>query len=179
VVEKRTLALDAEADEARISAATGHLASHLIGRTVTGIRSVTLSASGDPVTDELSALAVSAFRATPSDDSDHVFVGGAARTAAAFDAVHTVREVLGILEHQLVVVGLLRDVLDRGLSVAIGAETGLLPLSECSVVVAPYEVEGERAGTIGVLGPTRMNYPQAMAAVAAVSQRLSRRLSEG
>jgi len=112
-------------------------------------------------------------------DADHVFVGGASRMAVAFDAVETVRRVLGTLEQQYVVVGLLRDVLDRGLSVAIGAEHGLAPLAECSVIVAPYEIEGERAGTIGVLGPTRMHYPQALAAVAVVSRRLGRRLSEG
>jgi heat-inducible transcriptional repressor len=99
--------------------------------------------------------------------------------ARAFDAIETVRSVLGILEQQYVVVTLLRDVLDRGLHVAIGSETGVAPLSECAVVVAPYEVEGERLGSIGVLGPTRMNYPQALAAVAVVSDRLSDRLAEG
>ena len=99
--------------------------------------------------------------------------------AAAFDAVETVREVLAILEQQYVVVTLLRDVLDRGLSVSIGSEHGIEPLADCSVVVAPYLVDGEYAGTVGVLGPTRMNYPQALAAVAVVSQRLGRRLSEG
>jgi heat-inducible transcriptional repressor len=46
-------------------------------------------------------------------------------------------------------------------------------------VVAPYTVDGEQVGTVGVLGPTRMNYPQALAAVAVVGQRLGRRLSEG
>jgi heat-inducible transcriptional repressor len=50
---------------------------------------------------------------------------------------------------------------------------------ECAVVVAPYTVEGERAGTIGILGPTRMNYSQALAAVATVSQRLGKTLAEG
>ena len=45
--------------------------------------------------------------------------------AAAFEAVDTVREVLSILEQQYVVVTVLRDVLDRGLQVAIGSETGL------------------------------------------------------
>ncbi|MBV9254495.1 MAG: heat-inducible transcriptional repressor HrcA, partial [Actinobacteria bacterium] len=40
-------------------------------------------------------------------------------------------------------------------------------------------VDGEHTGTIGVLGPTRMNYPQALAAVAVVSQRLGRHLHEG
>jgi heat-inducible transcriptional repressor len=47
------------------------------------------------------------------------------------------------------------------------------------VVVAPYLVAGERAGTIGILGPTRMDYPQALAAVAVVSRRLGETLSEG
>jgi heat-inducible transcriptional repressor len=99
--------------------------------------------------------------------------------ATAFDAVETVREVLSFLEQQYVVVSLLHEVLERGTNVSIGTEHGLEPLAECSIVVAPYEVEGERAGTIGVLGPTRMNYPQAMAAVAVVSERLGDRLSEG
>src|SRR3546814_12369227 len=82
----------------------------------------------------------------------------------------TVREVLGILEQQYVVVTLLRDVLDRGLQVAIGSETGMAPLAECALIVAPYQVDGEAAGTIGVLGPSRLDYPQAMAAVAVVSK---------
>jgi heat-inducible transcriptional repressor len=99
--------------------------------------------------------------------------------ATAFDAVDQIRQVLDILEQQYVVVGLLRDVLDRGLSVSIGTEHGLEPLADCSIVVAPYLVEGETGGTIGVLGPTRMNYPQALAAVAVVSKRLGTRLAEG
>ena len=98
---------------------------------------------------------------------------------SAFDAVGTIRQVLGILEQQVVLVTLLRDVLDRGLSVAIGTEHGVQPLADCSVIVAPYEVEGEQVGAIGVLGPTRMHYEQALAAVAVVSQRLGRALSEG
>jgi heat-inducible transcriptional repressor len=108
-----------------------------------------------------------------------VYVGGASNIAAAFDAVDVVRNVLHTLEQQYVVVSLLRDVLHRGLSVAIGAEHGVEPLVACSVVVAPYIVEGEPIGTIGVLGPTRMNYPQALAAVDVVSERLGRRLSDG
>jgi heat-inducible transcriptional repressor len=46
-------------------------------------------------------------------------------------------------------------------------------------VVAPYVVEGEAIGTVGLLGPTRMNYPQALAAVDVVSHRLGERLSDG
>ncbi len=116
---------------------------------------------------------------TQIHDAEHVFVEGASRVASAFDAVETVREILGILEQQFVVVSLLRDVMSRGLSVAIGTETGMTPLAECALVVSPYEIGGVAAGTIGVLGPTRMDYPQALAAVAVVSQRLSDRLTEG
>jgi heat-inducible transcriptional repressor len=103
--------------------------------------------------------------------------------AVAFETVDTIRSVLDVLERQYVVVNLLRDALERSSNVSIGAEHGSAqafePLTACSVVVAPYHVDGKPVGTIGVLGPTRMNYPEAMAAVAAVSDRLSQRLTEG
>jgi heat-inducible transcriptional repressor len=183
VVEKFTVELgeplpDGSGGEERIAAASAHLTRALVGRTLADLPAS--APSGDDAVDRVVAEALAAMRAPgPEHDADHVFVGGASRMAAAFDAVETVREVLSILEEQLVVVSLLRDVLDRGLSVAIGTEHGVEQLAECSIVVAPYEIEGERAGSIGVLGPTRMNYPQALAAVAVVSQRLGRRLSEG
>ena len=108
-----------------------------------------------------------------------VFVGGASAMASAFDAVDTVRTVLHTLEQQYVIVSLVRDILDRGLSVAIGAEHGIQPLAACSVIVKPVVVDGEQLGTVGVLGPTRMDYPQALATVEVVSDRLGRHLGDG
>ena len=64
--------------------------------------------------------------------------------ASAFDAVEVVRDVLRTLEQQFVVVSLVRDLVQRGLSVAIGVEHGVEPLSACSVVVAPIVVDGEQ-----------------------------------
>ena len=52
-------------------------------------------------------------------------------------------------------------------------------LADCSVVVAPYQVGGEPAGTIGLLGPTRMDYPRALATVDVVSGRLGASLGTG
>jgi heat-inducible transcriptional repressor len=183
-VEKHTLdlsgvAVDPEAGvgDERIAAATAHLSAHLVG--AVRARLPELPGTGDAATDGLCQRSLTSMRAERGDDPDQLFVGGTARVARAFDAIETVREVLGILEQQYVVVTLLRDVLDRGLQVAIGTETGMETLAECALVVAPYEVEGEPAGTIGVLGPTRMDYPQALAAVAVVSKRLSARLTEG
>ena len=174
-VEKRTLELSDDVGDERVAAAGAHLAAHLCGRTLAGLAHE-ITPTGDPATDDLVGRVQRSF--TPDAEADHVFVGGASRMVAAFDAVDTVRRVLGILEQQYVVVGLLQEVLDRGMSVSIGTELGVESLAECAIVVAPYDVEGEPAGSIGVLGPTRMHYPEAMAAVAVVSQRLSRRLSE-
>jgi heat-inducible transcriptional repressor len=111
-------------------------------------------------------------------ESDQVFVGGPSRLAQSFDAVETVRSVLGILEQQLVVVTLLRDVLNRGLSVAIGTEHGFEPLASCAVVVAPVSIDGQELGAVGLFGPTRMDYQRALAAAHVVGERLGERLGE-
>jgi len=178
-VEKATLELDDDLGDERLAAAGSHLTAHLEGKSLA--EDTPVPATGDRRLDGLVDAVLAALGAPAERDHDHVFVGGASRMAAAFDAVETVRQVLAILEQQYVVVSLLREVIDTDgehrLSVSIGTELGLQSLAECSIVVAPYQIEGEPLGTVGVLGPTRMNYPQAMAAVAVVSQRLGRRLS--
>ena len=181
-VDKRTLELlDPRDDptEEQINAATATLSSFLVGDVIG--RAGRIPPSGDPVVDRLAEAALASLQHGESSGEGHsqVFVGGAARMAEAFDAVATIRKVLDILEQQYVLVTVIRDVLDRGLSVSIGTEHGVQPLADCSIVVAPYQVEGERAGTVGILGPTRMHYEQALAAVAVVSKRLGNVLSEG
>ena len=174
-VESESIELDADMSDARLSAASVHLQKVLNGRPFSGLGTVT--GTGDSVVDALCAKAVDSLARVKKEDA--VFVGGASSVAAAFDAVDTVRQVLQTLEQQYMVVTLVRDILDRGLSVAIGAEHGVEPLANCSVVIAPVVVDGEQLGTVGVLGPTRMDYPQALATVEVVSDRLGRRLGEG
>jgi heat-inducible transcriptional repressor len=176
-VEKHTLELSRAVGEERLAAATAHLGAHLTG--VGRHALIDVPPTGDEVTDGLCRQAIATLSRERGEVPDQVFVGGTSQVARAFDAIETVREVLGVLEQQYVVVTLLRDVLDRGLQVAIGTETGMAPLAECALIVAPYQAEGEPAGTIGVLGPSRMDYQQAIATVAVVSRRLSQRLSDG
>jgi heat-inducible transcriptional repressor len=158
------------------------LAGMLVGRSLAAVATVTLddapTPSGADGVGPVLRATLAAMRGEHRHD-DQVYIGGTSDMVAAFDAVGTVSEILRILEQQLVVVSLLEDVLDRGLSVAIGTETGNQALADCSLVVAPYVVDGEAAGTIGVLGPTRMHYDQALSAVAVVANRLGHRLSEG
>jgi heat-inducible transcriptional repressor len=178
VIEKCSIELGDEAGDEVIAAAGAVLARHLTGSTIA--LAGTPPVTGHAATDTIVTTCAAAVRQGPaSTGADKVFVDGASRMAGAFDAVETVRNVLGILEQQYLVVTLLRDVLDRGMSVAIGTEHGVVPLEECAVVVAPFGAGEEANGTIGVLGPTRMNYSQALAAVAVISNRLGDRLGEG
>ncbi len=177
-VEKRTIEVDPETSEEVLALAGAQLGAHLIDRTLSA--QWVVPTSGSAPVDRLVAAARSAFDSMGgTGEAEHVFVGGPARLAESFDAVETVRSVLGILEQQLVVVTLLRDVLDRGLSVAIGTEHGYEPLSSCAVVVAPVSVDGQDLGAVGLLGPTRMDYPRAMAAAHVVGERLGERIGGG
>jgi heat-inducible transcriptional repressor len=174
-VETEHVELAEDVGPARLAAVTAHLQATLVGHTLGQLP--TVMPSGDADTDALCVAAVDALRRQATDDP--LFVGGTASMADAFDAVDVVRQVLHVLEQQYIVVTLVRDILDRGLSVAIGAEHGVEPLAVCSVVLAPVVVDGEQLATVGVLGPTRMNYPQALATVDVVSEHLGRRLADG
>ena len=173
-VENEVISIDDDTPDTVLGAASVHLANGLTGNTLASLAN--LIRTGDEATDTICTDAISAMQAVSTDD--HVYVGGASTVADSFDAVDVVRQVLHTLEQQFVVVSLVRDIVDRGMSVAIGIEHGVEPLSACSVVVAPVVVDGEHLGSVGVLGPTRMNYPQALATVDMVSNRLGRRLGE-
>jgi len=65
----------------------------------------------------------------------------------------------------------------QGVQIFIGGESGHTPLDECSVVTAPYEVDGQVVGTVGVIGPTRMAYERVIPIVDITAKLLSSALS--
>ena len=158
-----------------VGAASAVLDAALVGSTRSQPHAV--PETGDMSADRLVAAALAAL-ADDSTNPSELYVGGTAKITEKFEAVSSLRSVLSVLEEQLMVVSLLRSLVDRGLSVAIGSETGMKPLADCSVVVAPYEVDGEMVGSVGLLGPTRMDYSKALAAVHTVSRRLSASLGD-
>jgi heat-inducible transcriptional repressor len=173
-VESEPIELATTISEDELQRTTAHLSRLMVGKAL-GDMTLT-AATGDVVIDTLAKQVLAAMSGRRTDES--VFVGGASAMAEAFDAVEIVRSVLHTLEQQFVMVSLVRDMLNRGLSVAIGAEHGVEPLAACSVVLAPVIADGTTLGTVGILGPTRMNYPQALATVEVVSDRLGRRLTD-
>ena len=174
-VENVTIEIDELDDDGRLAAASQQLSGGLEGSVLGAVAS--LPPSGDEAVDRLCQTSLSGLAQLGS--VDQVFTGGVSAVANAFDAVEVVRSVLHTLEQQFVVVSLVSDIVGRGMSVAIGLEHGVEPLSACSVVVAPVVVDGEHLGSVGVLGPTRMNYPRALATVEVVSEQLGHRIEEG
>ncbi len=65
----------------------------------------------------------------------------------------------------------------QGVQIYIGEESGLVPLDDCSVVTASYEVGGQVIGTLGVIGPTRMAYERVIPIVDVTAKLLSNALA--
>jgi heat-inducible transcriptional repressor len=171
-VTKHSVLATFEASHVDVSEASRQLNALLIGTTLE--TKVQVPSRNDAVA-RLIREAVAVLHAeTPTLEGDQVYIGGSSRVAEVFEGVETVRKVLGILEEELLVVSLVEDILDKGVSVAIGSEHGYEPLSSCAVIVAPVSLEGETIGAVGLLGPTRMKYREVMAAAEAVSQHLTR-----
>ena len=65
----------------------------------------------------------------------------------------------------------------EGVRIFIGGESQVVPFEELSVVSAPYEVDGQVVGTLGVIGPTRMPYDRMIQIVDITSKLVSNALS--
>jgi len=150
-------------------------------QTLTPVQTLTRQRKSKPDSPAVAVAdeALSGLAHAMAEDQTDLYVEGASNMARSFEEIETLHRVLALLEQQVVVVGLLRDLIEKGLSVAIGSETGLSPLSECSLVVAPVMVGPNRAATLAVLGPTRMNYSDTLSAVDTVSRELTVALGEG
>jgi heat-inducible transcriptional repressor len=193
-VEKEVVAFDEDLSDDDVSDASARFARSLGGRRLAevvapdAIADYTIGEAqrarvGEPPRDRVGEI-VSASRVAlqtrlVQHQSEPLYVGGVSRLAAEQDAFVTTNtaRLLELLEQHVVLASLMRELLGPGLTVSIGSENTSSDLRECSLVLAPYLVEGEPAGTVGVLGPTRMDYRKAQAAVSAVSQQLGRQLS--
>jgi heat-inducible transcriptional repressor len=101
---------------------------------------------------------------------EKIVVGGASNLTPA-DFSQGLREVLESLEEQVVLMRLLGESVDQSaVTVRIGAENPVAGLRSTSLVAAGYGTGDQAVARLGVLGPTRMDYPTAMAAVRAVAR---------
>jgi heat-inducible transcriptional repressor len=91
------------------------------------------------------------------------------RLRQLFDAFARKRDILHLLDQCLQA---------RGVQIFIGEESGYNVLDECSVVTAPYEVEGHVLGVLGVIGPTRMAYERVIPIVDMTARLLGAALNQ-
>lgn len=177
-VEQRTVELDHEASEDDLIRVRRLLSGALAGKRLADAESrldeVVTAADDRP----LAEAVVSGVRSMAAGEAAErrFAVGGTANLArfgSDFDT--TIRPVLEVLEEQVVLLKLLGEVHGDMPRVTIGEETGL---SGTAVVAAGYGGVSPLA-TLGTVGPTRMDYPATIAAVAAVARYVGRILADG
>ena len=120
--------------------------------------------------------------ATQGERSAHMVVGGVSNLADEAQQMRreTLRRLFETLEREQEMLGVLAEVNPehRELNVTIGAEHPSTGEWEASLITAPFRTGDTTIGTIGIVGPTRMDYLSAMASVRAVAKRLSELATE-
>lgn len=91
-----------------------------------------------------------------------------------FQDVQRLEALLNALEqHSVLHQALSRALQNSDSAILIGTENGWEPMQECSVITRSYRIGSRTAGYLGVVGPTRMRYDRAVAAVTVMAQNLS------
>ena len=95
-----------------------------------------------------------------------------------YNDVEKARSFLSVLETKEKLMQLLEDRGEMAFTVRIGPETGIPELSDCSLVTASYRLGNNTRGTIGVIGPTRMQYGHVLSVLNAMGRQLSELLGK-
>ena len=175
-----TVALD-ETDLARVRAEVSTL---LVGRSVRqGAKRVEEQADSDARTAHQSAV-TEILRVVQEEldefRQDRLVMAGAANLARReSDFRGSIYPLLEAIEEQVTILRLMGEMVadDNGLAASIGRENEAFGLSEASVIASDYDATGARA-RVGLMGPTRMDYPSNLAAVRAVARYLTGLLAE-
>ncbi|MBD3867617.1 MAG: heat-inducible transcription repressor HrcA [Acidobacteria bacterium] len=114
------------------------------------------------------------------EGSGAIFVDGTSNLldSPEFADVRKMKSLFKALDEKKRLVDLLGNVLDgEGVQVTIGRENNLADLKDCALVASPYQSGNRAVGTVGIVGPTRMEYVQVIALVDHLARVLTRFLS--
>jgi len=181
-VEQRVIDLGREIDDEGLAMLRSRLVAASVGRIIadatTELGGLVAPPEDGGVQDTVVEVLVDAMSGHRS--SERVAVGGAANLARFGDSFEiSVRPLLEALEEHVVLLKLLGEAQTGGMvTVRIGHEGPYQEFASTSVVSTGYGPGDEAAGNLGVVGPTRMDYPGTMAAVRAVARYVSRILDE-
>ncbi|MFO7541663.1 MAG: heat-inducible transcriptional repressor HrcA [Thiobacillus sp.] len=182
-VENRVILTDKPYNASALTEAANYLNKHFAGHSFDQVRGKLREELGrvrDDIT-RLMAAAVDAGSQALDSSQDNVVVSGSRKLLDVEELSSNMGRLRRLFDAFEQKTGLLQ-LLDQsrtatGVQIFIGGESELLPLDECSLVTAPYSVDGQVVGTLGVVGPTRMAYERVVPIVDITAKLLSSALS--
>jgi len=185
-VQNRVLLTQTAFSQSQLTEAANMLNEHFAGLSFNQARA-RLHTELRQLSEDISALMEAAVQAgseaEAEAESDPVVVSGERNLLGISDLatdVATLRRLFDLFEHKTRLIHLLDTSIGaQGVQIYIGGESQLVPMDEMSMVVAPYAVDGQVVGTLGVVGPTRMAYERVIPIVDITARLLSNALSQG
>ena len=184
-VQNRVLFTEADYSPSELTEASNYLNANFSGMAIEQVRA-RLHHEVDRLRGEIAKLmqaAVQVGSEVMSQAQDEVVISGERNLLAVTDFssdMNQLRRAFDLFEQKAQLMRLL-DVSSEaeGVRIFIGGESQTVPVEDLSVVSAPYEVDGQVVGTLGVIGPTRMPYDRMIQIVDITSRLVSNALSQG
>ena len=181
-VEQRLIDCPAPVGETVLADLRARLNSRIVGRRFADVPPLVADLADSFEPDDRPSVAgvlVTLLETLVEEKEERIMLGGAANlTRFHHDFPLTIRPVLEALEEQMVLLKLLGEAKDSTMTVRIGHENFHEGLNSTSVVAVGYGSGDEAVAKLGVVGPTRMDYPGTMGAVRAVARYVGQILAE-
>ena len=182
-VQNRVIFTAQDLSQSELAEASNRLNANYAGLSLEAVRE-RLKSEVDALRSEIACLmnaAVQAGADAMTDDEERVVISGERNLLTVQDFgndMGSLRRLFDMFEQKTQLMRLL-DVSSRaeGVRIYIGGESLVVPFEELSIVSAPYEVDGQVVGTLGVIGPTRMPYNRMIQIVDITSRLVSNALS--
>ena len=175
VLRQRTIELESDVDQQRLTALAGVLNNEVVGLDADGIAALPPGPREQTLRRQVLSDIEQFLRSVDAQQETLILHDGVRNLLRQpeFGDVDLLQQVIEVVEEQRMLAALIARVdRDSGVQIMIGRENDLAELSRCSLVLTTYRAGGDRRGTIGVLGPTRMPYAQVAPRVRYVAQRI-------
>jgi len=183
-VQNRVIFTEADYSQSQLIEASNYLNAHYAGMAIEQVR-MRVKQELVNLQSEIASLMQAAVQMSSealSEDEGDVVISGERNLLSVSDFssdMGNLRQAFDLFEQKTQLMRLL-DVSSQadGVRIFIGGESQFVPMQELSVVSAPYEVDGQIVGTLGVIGPTRMPYERMIQIVDITSKMVGNALSQ-